>query len=884
MRKLLHKLRYLLGRSRRDDELAEELRFHRSMAEREGLDAGLTPEEARRRARRQLGNETLAREDARSIWAFPMIDDLIQDLRYGVRMLARNGRSASLMIVALAVGIGATTATFCAVDRLLFRSLPYPDDDRLVSAGITGPIAQDEFMMSGAYFQWKQEQAPFESMTSWSGIADCDLTELDPAQLGCARVEWDFLPTLGILPLIGRNFSADEDRPTAAKVVLLSFGLWRSRFGGDPNIVDKTISLDGGVARVIGVLPATFELPTLHQFDLVVPQALPETSRSPSATRLLRVFARLKPDVNVEQATAQLQTQFVPYLETVPVGLRKDAKLSVRSLRDRQVGSARTASILLLGSGAIVLLIACANVANLLLGLAARRREEMEIRAALGAGRWRLIRQTCAESLVLGLSGGLAGCGLAYLFLRLIVSVAPSGLPRLAEAELDLRVLVFAFAISLFSVFLFGVIPGLRSRVSGSLAGSRSVGPHRGVFRQSLVVGQIAASLVLLTLAGLLLRSLWSLENQPLGMDVEDVFVSQITLNHRDYAEPARSQAFFEGLEDGLRALPGVTIVAVSDSLPPSGRMRARPYARISVLGQPAPEEDTPGVAGWRSVTPGYFLALGIPILQGRAFQEQDRNPSSEGTIIVSEALAGVMFPDGEPVGRRVRVSPEGPWLEVVGIAQDVRNAGLAAPAEPEYYVVRQHASDYGLGPQITADDKRRASVIVRSPLGQVATANQIRAEVARLDPTTPVAVDTLKERVGRLSARPRFTTTVLLLFAGVAITLAAIGIYGVIWFLTSERTREIGVRIALGANTSQVTRSVIWQAARWTFTGTVVGLGASFATREAAESLFFGVPQTDWLVTAIAVLLVLLAAFSAAWIPARRAGRIDAMTALRLE
>jgi predicted permease len=702
--------------------------------------------------------------------------------------------------------------------------------------------------------------------------------------LACARVEWDFLPTLGILPLIGRNFSADEDRPSAAKVVLLSFGLWRSRFGGDPDIVDKAISLDGGVARVIGVLPTTFELPTLHQFDLLVPQALPETSRMPTATGLLRVFARLKPGVSVEQATAQLQTQFGPYLESVPVGLRKDAALSVRSLRDYQMGSARTTSLLLLRSGGLVLLIACANVAILLLGLAARRRREMEVRAALGARRRRLLRQTLTESLVVGLSGGLAGCGLAHLFLSLIVSVAPSGLPRLAEAELDLRVLVFALAVSLFSVFLFGAIPALRSRASGSLTGSHSVGPRRGVFRQSLVVGQIAASLVLLTLTGLLLRSLLSLENQPLGMDVEDVFVSQIKLNHRDYIEPGRSQAFFEDLEDRLRALPGVTAVAVSDSLPPSGRMRARPYARISVLGRPAPEEGTPGVVGWRSVTPAYFLTLGIPILEGRDFEEQERNLSAEGTIIVSETLAGVMFPEGRPVGQRMRVSPEGPWLKVVGIAQDVRNAGIAAPAEPEYYVVRQHAPDYGLGQQITADDKQRASVIVRSPLDQAAIANQIRAEVARLDPTAPVVVETLEERVRQLSVRPRLATTLLLLFAGVAIILAAIGLYGVIWFLTSERSREIGVRIALGASARQVTKSVIWQAAKWTFTGTALGLGASIAAQEAAGSLFFGARPNEGLVTVVAVVLVLLVAISAAWIPARRAGRIDAMAALRLE
>ena len=476
------------------------------------------------------------------------VDILAQDLRYAARGFVRSPTFTVAAVLAIALGTGAGTAVFSVVDRILFRSLPYPQSDRLVSVGFVAPIIPQEFMLGTDYLEWRARQQPFKSLTSWTGISDCDLTGANPVRLECAQVEANFLPTLGIQPIAGRNFTRDEDRPNATPVALLSYGLWQSRFGGDRQVVGKTIPLDGRPATILGVLPPQFEVPTLEHADVLVPQAMDEAAQHrPNTGRVLQSIARLKPGVTPAQAAAALQPLFQESLQFVPGPFRKEVKLRVRSLRDRQIHDARLASWILLGAVLAVLLIACANVANLLLARAATRQRELAVRLALGASRARLARQTLTESLLLAATGGAAGCLLAAALLRVFVAIAPEGIPRLQQAAIDLRVLLFTLLVSLACGVVFGLAPALQQHAhprAETLAGWRSLGARHYLFRHALVAAQICASLVLLTGASLLLRSLWNLQNQPLGMRTGSVLTASVTLGQKSYSEPAAPTRF----------------------------------------------------------------------------------------------------------------------------------------------------------------------------------------------------------------------------------------------------------------------------------------------------------------------------------------------------
>jgi putative ABC transport system permease protein len=504
------------------------------------------------------------------------LESLIQDVRYSVRGFARNPLFTITVVLAAATGIGAATAVFSVVDRILFRSLPYPDETRLVSLGMTAPLDTTEFLFAGSYLDWRRNQTPFEIMTSFTaGVADCDLTENNPIRLGCASVEANFLPTLGLSPLIGRNFTEQEDRPNGPKVALISYGLWQGRFGRNPKISGKIISIDAQPVTIIGVLPSHFEMPTLVGADLLVPQALDETNRQ--STRALRLFARLKHGITIEQAEAEMQPLFQRTLNSVPPAFRKEVRFRIRSLRDRQVRDARLASWVLLIAVISVLLIACANVANLLLARSTTRHKEMAVRNALGASQGRLIRQTFTEAMLLGLIGGVVGCGLAWMLLHLFIGIAPSGIPRLGQASLDARVLVFALVFSLFAGLVFGIAPAMQFHTLESLAEVRSVSTRRALLRETLVAGQIAISVVLITGAAMLLRSLWNLQSVPLGLSPEHVVTADFILGKQRYSEDVRQLQFFDELESRLRTIPGVSAFTISDSLPPYGGVRARP-------------------------------------------------------------------------------------------------------------------------------------------------------------------------------------------------------------------------------------------------------------------------------------------------------------------
>jgi hypothetical protein len=538
------------------------------------------------------------------------VEQTVQDLRYAFRGLRRNPGFTLTAVAAAAIAIGASTAVFSAVDRILFRPLPYRDGGRLVSAGIMAPLDTTEFMLADAYFDLRRNPGPFVAVTSFqAGGIDCDLTEQSPVRLRCMRVEGNFLETLGVRLTAGRPFSAEEDRPNGPRVAIVSDALWRSRFAGDPSAIGKALNIDGVPTRVAGVLPPDFVMPTLAHADILLPEALDEARERQG--RALRVFARLKPGVSLPRARSELEPYMARVMETVPPQFRKEVTLRVRPLRDRQVGDARAASLALLGAVLAVLLIACANIANLLLARAVGRDREIAVRAALGASRFRLVRLALTESLLVAVAGGASGCGLAFGLLRGFQTIAPEGLPRIEEATVDLRVLLFSAAAAVLSGILFGLFPALR-RTEGTLMGSaRTVGPARGWLRGALVTAQVAISLMLLTGAGLLLRSLDNMQRVPMGFESDHAITASFVLGRQRYSRDVEQLAFFGELERRLGTLPGVSAAAVSDSVPPFGGTRGRLYSTIEVEGRPRIPEGSGGMVAWRYVTPDYFCRHG---------------------------------------------------------------------------------------------------------------------------------------------------------------------------------------------------------------------------------------------------------------------------------
>jgi len=812
---------------------------------------------------------------------------LFHDLRYALRRLRLSPGFTAVAVLTLALGIGATTAMFSLVDRILFRSLPYPHDRELVSVGVTAPIIDGEFLFAANYLGWRDHQTPFADFTSSTGVSDCDLTDEAPVRVTCASVASTFLPTFGIQPLLGRNFTREEDQPNAPAVALLTYGLWQSRFGGDRNVVDRTISLNGKTARILGVLPRDFEFPTLARTSILVPEALDESivQRNQLGT-VVRVFGRMKPGISVDQAKAELQPLFRGFVESAPPPFRKVLRLEVRSIRDLQVHDSRRAAWLLLASALAVLLIACANAMNIALARSVGRRHELAIRSALGASRVRLFRQRFTESVLLALVAGAAGTGLAWFIVRVFVVLAPAGIPRLSDATVDGRVLLFAIIVSLASGIVFGTVPALEKPTRQMLVVRATAGVEPARLRQLLLVAQVWMAVVLLSSALLLVRSLRNLETEPLGMNTENIVTAQITLGQQRYFGARERLAFFEELERKLKELPGTGSAALSDSLPPSATARTVPFVALQAEGQPplGPEQGIGGVVGWRSVTPDYFSVLGIPLLRGRTFEDADRKPGSDA-VILNEALAQRLFPGEDPLGKIIHF-PQGEGRAsvghtVIGVAGNTQNQGLGGRVGPEYYMVRRHGEDDAI---FQYPDSQHISMVVRTAIGAQAEAEQLRNTVHTLDPTLPVDVDTLGQSVAKLAERPRFSAALISLFAIVGLLLTAVGIYGVVSLLVSQRTQEIGIRMALGATPMSVIRMMVGQASLWIGFGAAAGIIGSLAAARWIGSLLFDIRANDPATLAEAAALLLVVALLGAWVPARRAAKIDPMVALRYE
>ncbi len=810
------------------------------------------------------------------------LETTLQDARYAIRGLLRNPAFSLTAILAGALGIGATSAVFSAVDRILFRALPYANEDRLVSVGMMAPLDINEFLFADPYVSLRRNPGPLEDVTAFqAGTIDTDLTESNPVRLHALRLEANFLEVFGIRPIAGKTFTREEDRPGGPRVAMISYGLWRSRYAGDPRAVGRTLMLDGAPVEIVGVLPKNFEMPTLTQADILLPLALNEAAEH--AGRAFRVFARMRPGVTVRQAIEEMQPQFQLALQTVPPQFRKEIYFRVRPVRDRQVGDVRAASLALFGAVLAVLLIACANIATLLLARAVARERELAMRAALGASRWRLARQALTESLILSAIGGAAGCALAWALLRVFVAIGPAALPRLDQASIDGRVLWFTVAAALGSGMLFGIAPALRRSGSLLVGGWNSTMRSRGGLRAALVTLEIAFSMVLSTGAGLLLHSLWKLESVPLGMQTDRVITARFVLGRTGYSTPEQLLGFFNELEQRLKTAPGVEAMAITDSMPPLGGMRGRPLATIDIEGVPHRPEGTGGMVGWRYVTPGYFSALGIPIVRGRPFTERDRDPSTF-VAILSESLARRMFPHEDPIGKRILKGPHGEWTTVIGVARDVTNLGATRESWPEYYIVRKPSVDFNFQNQEPPTGWRSAIVIARTAVDPKLTAGSIRATLGSLDPTLPVEMETMNQRLQEIDQRPRFYAILLAAFAGMGVLIAAVGLYGVMSFLMSQRRREVGVRIALGATPGSIVRMTLASAARWTVLGLAIGAGGSLAAARLMQSLLFRVEPGDPAAVGAAMAVLCAAALAAAAVPARRASHLDPMQTLRQE
>jgi putative ABC transport system permease protein len=886
LREWLTRLRFLVVR-KTHREVDEELQFHLEQQTQANLAAGMPPHEAHRQAVIAFGGLEHAREECREQRPGYLVETLLQDIRYAIRGFRRNPVFTITIIATLMLGIGATTAVFSVVDRILFRPLPYAHADRLVSLGLVQSLETQEFMLGFFYYDWQHNQKPFAALTSENAVTrECDLTERNPAQLSCPLVEANFLPTLGISPVLGRNFLPEEDRPGGPKVALISYGLWLTHYNRDPGILNKTIDLDGNPVRVVGVLPLDFEMPRLQAADVLLPMATDEATDRKSNEGLggpRRVFARLKPGVSVERARAELEPLFKGVQKVIPANFRNDFHLRVRSLRDRQMQDVRLTAWVLFGAVLAVLLIACANVASLLMARGAMRQRELAVRSALGASRARFACQALTEALLLSLTGAVAGCALAEGLLHVFIAIAPANIPYLAKAQLDLRIILFTVLLAIVCGALFGLAPALQKPGGESLSGRTLTSISHATVRQGLVVAQIAASMILLTGAMLLLRSFWNLQNQQLGMRADNTVTVSVSLGEHNYPTAQSLMQFFQQLQHRLQYGPGVTLVAISDSLPPGGNHNGQRYDAIRISGRPFSTGDPGDVVTYRWVSPEYFHVLDIPIVQGEGFTEAEVS-SSDRFLILSQRLAARLFPTANPIGQRLQLddsNPKTPWFTIVGVAANVKNGGLTGEQQPEYYKLRRNRPEDWDGSGVW---NRTAVIVVRTSLPPQQMSPWIRTQVATLDPTLPVDIATLQQRVSKLADQPRFQTLLVGFFAATGLVLAVIGLYGVIAFLVAQRTQEIGVRMALGATRANILRLVLGKSLRLVISGIALGLLAALATSRVLSSLLFSIGPHDPLSFACVTLLLIGVALIASLIPAHSATKVDPNSALRYD
>ncbi|HEX7174993.1 MAG TPA: ABC transporter permease [Pyrinomonadaceae bacterium] len=870
------RLRALFGREAVISDIEEELRLHVEMETEANIGRGMTPEEARLAARRSFGNPGRMAERAYEVRGGGIVETFWQDIRYGVRSLLKQPGFAAVAVLTVALGVGANSTIFSFVNGVLLRPLPYREPGRLVLLDETAPKRGVNAMgVSFPNFEdWREQNRVFEDIAAYNAGSYTLVGDGEPEQMRGARVSSGLFEILGVAPTMGRTIRAEEDRPDNDTVVILGHGLWQSRFGANPEIVGRTISLNNRQHTVIGVMPPDFRFPEVA--DLWIPMALDE-QRWTRNDHGLDAVARLKPGVTLEQAQAEMAAIAARIEEQNPV-TNEGLSVSVSGLHKGLVGDYRQALLILLGVVGFVMLIACVNVANLLLARASARQKEISIRAALGAGRWRIVRQLITESLVLGLAGGALGLVLAVWGLELLLAAIPIEFPFWMKFNLDWRVLTFTAGVSLLTGVVFGIAPALQASkvdLNETLKeGGRSAaaGAGHGRVRSLLVVAEVALSLVLLIGAGLMMRSFLRLQHVNPGLNPENVLTMTVSLPRAKYKEQEKRPAFFGQLLERTRALPGVEAAGAASNLPLSGSLWGR---SLTVEGRPVLSVGEAPMINYCVITPDYFRSMGIPIMTGRDISETDAKDALKVTVI-DERLAREYWPEESAVGKRVRFGPpesNEPWFTVVGVAGEVRHERLDRQTRKTVYVSYQQIPE----PQMT--------LTARTSSDPAALATAVRARVKELDPDQPVTnVRTMKEVVARSVWQPRLYAILFGVFAAVALVLASVGIYGVMSYAVSQRTHEIGIRMALGAQARDVLKMVLGQGLLLALIGIVIGLGAALALTRLMATLLYSVSASDPTTFAAIALLLMGVALLACYIPARRAMKVDPMVALRYE
>ncbi|HEX5706976.1 MAG TPA: ABC transporter permease [Pyrinomonadaceae bacterium] len=879
----------------REAEIVEELALHLEERYEQSLRGGATKEEAYEAALLDLTESDLLVEELRRVERpapreaeatetrrrMNLFGELRQDLRYGVRMLAKNPGFTVVAVIALALGIGANSAIFSVVNTVLLRPLPYKDPERLVMVweDRTKRGYPRDTPAAGNFTEWREQNSVFEGMAAIADLSFNLTGAGEPERLEGRRVSANLFPLLGVEPQLGRAFLPEEDEPGAARVVVLSHGLWQRRFGSDVGVVGKPLTLNGESFEVVGVMPPDFQFPSRDD-QLWVPIAFTPQEAANRNRHYLQIVARTKPGTSVEQAQTEMSAIAERLRQQYP-DTNTDVGAAVVPLHEQLVGDIRPALLILLGAVGFVLLVACANVANLLLARAAVRQKEISIRVALGASRSRLIRQFLTESVLLAALGGLVGLLLSVWGVSLLRAFIPENISQAQAVAIDGRVLGFTLLVSLLTGLVFGLAPALQtsgSNLNETLKeGGRdsAAGVRGGGVRGLLVITEVALALILLIGAGLLLNSFLRLRRVDPGFRADNLLTMSIVLPQTKYPDYARRAAFYDELVARVEALPGVKSAAVANWIP---LVLQGDSITVAVEGRPDPgPTQRPGVVT-RVVSPGYFRTMSIELLQGRPLDAQDR-ADTPNVAVISETMARRLWPGEGPLGKRL--TPGSPdtanpddWVTVVGVARDVRQFELVADPKPQMYLSYAQAGFFA-----------PRHLVVKTEVEPLGLASAVRGAVWGIDKDQPVSnVRTMEDVLSESIAPERFSMMLLGIFAALALVLAAVGVYGVMSYSVAQRTREIGIRMALGAQPRDVLKLAVGQGLKLVAVGVAAGLVAAALLTRVMSSLLFGVSATDPLTFAAISLVLVGVGVLASYIPARRATKVDPLTALRYE
>jgi len=882
---LRDRLRAVRQRDTVIDDIDREMRSHLDLQTEANIEAGMSPAEARRQALRSFGKVDRAVDEAYDVKGGGVFETVVQDVRYGARMLAKHRAFTAVAVITLALGIGANTAIFSVVNELLLRPLPYRDAERIAMLWEVTPQGRRQNTTSRANFRaWRDQNSSFTQMAAFTDQRFNLTGDAEPEELSVQMATPEIFKVLGVDPILGRTFTTDDDGAGKPPVVVLSYALWQRRFGGQSNIIGQPITLNGEKFTIIGVMPASFQFHIKHRSGTGRPTELwtilpmPIGGTANERGRFLSVVARLKDGVPVEQAGAELRTIEARLSDEAPQ-FNKNYSAEVLPLREQFFGNLRRPLWLMLGAVGFVLLIACANVANLLLSLATSREKEIALRAALGARRWRIIRQLLTESLLLALLGSALGLGFAWIGIKALVAISPRDLVSLQSVGLNVSVLLWTLGVSLLTGIIFGLAPALHiSRLNlndslkeGGKSESAQAGGSRRL-RSALVVSEIALAVVLLASAGLLIKSFVRLQQVDRGFNTDNILTMVVRLPDAAYREDPQIVNFFVQAMERIRSLPAVRSAGVINYLPLYGGLGSATGFKIE--GRPEPPPGQGPSTDVRVVDAGYFETMGIPLLRGRNFSSLElREPKR--VILINEALARKHFGNEDPLGKRLDVAMfENPiWCEIIGVVGNVRYDSLIDESPPAVYFAHPDLA-YSF-----------MTLVIRTDGDPASIAPAVQREIRSLDPNQPVSdVRTMNQVMSEWVSSSRFNTLLLGLFAGLATLLSAVGIFGVMNYSVALRTRELGLRLAVGAQPRQVLLLVLKQGLLLTVLGVVVGLAAALALTRLLSGLLFGVAAVDVSTfTTISVLLVLVSLI-ACYLPARRAMRIDPLRALRYE